>query len=459
MKTKNLLTIAMMAFVAVNFIGCDDDDDETLQEKAERLKGSCSYSIDGITISDTTSIIEINSTKTYINTRNISDDNYEVSYDLYLGTSVDNMGLIDPQKINTEYFNMYYAQIIEYVTSNNERYDMDTIGVFKLLCMPYGQLYYETLFGAGGDNEFSNSIKMNLYHYRNNYPADEYLCYLNANCSFELLLTPGGINGYGNFYAIDSIEKKSYTISNYENSILLKGGRYPYADLPAYIVGPNGGVKSIFYKCEANNFKFIIGNDTIERQVIRDSTPYLLRGERYFLMCDTTNYVYGYGYGDGSYDGKDYGLNYLLRNKIHIGQKVIVKCKVSYIDEKLRNNYREVTDEDMLEIEQSYGIEKGNLSDYYINDLSSFNYTKMRTELENSGYVMGINTNLVADVYSLLESRKWDTDGNDAINMCLGDVELDGERYTAYRVIWQDMPGFVRVLTKGSDVSDYSIQK
>lgn len=447
MKTKprNLLTIAAMAFVVLNFTSCKEEG-ETLQEKAERLKGSCSYSINHVSITDNR-LIEINSTETHIDTRNITDKNYEVSYDLYLGTSVDNMELIDPQKINTEYFNMYYAQIIEYVTSNNERYDIDTIGVFKLLCMPYGQLYYETHCGAGGDGEFSNSIQVKLFSY------DQYdvsLSYLDADFSYDLVLTPGMfING--SFNASDTIESVTYAVSSPDHSILLKGGRYPYADLPAYSVSSNGAVKIIGYKCDAENFKLIVGNDTIERQVLRTSEiedrPYLHKGDKFFIMCDTANYAYDY----------DYGLYY----KKHIGNKRFVNCKLYNISDKIIDNYETVTNDIMLDIEETYGIEKSSLSDYYIIDNpSAFSgFTNKRKELENKGYVLGGNTDIVADVYSML-ANNWEEENNNAIRFELSNVEFDGKDYITYRVVWRGMPGVVRVLEKGSNgYSNFSVQK
>ncbi len=445
-KIKNLLTIAVMAFVAVNFTGCDDDD-ETLQEKAERLKGSCSYSINHVSITDNR-LIEINSTETHIDTRNITDKNYEVSYDLYLGTSVDSMELIDPQNvyINTNYFNMYYVKIIEYVSSNSERYDMDTIGVFKLLCMP-SDLYYETYSVGGGDNEFSNRLQIKLCRYDNN---GHFLSYLDANFSCELTLTP--LFFYSNYfhgkYSDDNLKPISCIVTEPDHSVLVKGGRYPLVDIPAYSIDENGYMAILEYSCEASNFNFFMGNDTIVKQVksAKDHT-HLANGIRAFIMADTANYVYDYGYA--------------LYKKIHVGNKILVNCNLYDISANLRDSYKTVTNDVMLDIEQSYGIEKGSLSNYYIiDDLSTFSgFTNKREELESEGYVLGMNTDIVADVYSML-ANNWEEENNNAIRINFGVVEFNGEEYTAYRVVWRGMPGVVRALAKGSNgYSNFSVQK
>ena len=172
MNERRLLALLMLALVSFGFIACEED--ESLKDRAAKLKGSHGYYFRteddrSISVGDTVDLYYGNfhiATEKYVDKNyNDIDVNNEVKYDFYFGKSPDRMEPVDAQDVNIDFLDVCYGKIVEYITSGDERCDVSEIGPFVIRYIPNNNIYCETEYGKGGNNEFSNWIKVKLYYY------------------------------------------------------------------------------------------------------------------------------------------------------------------------------------------------------------------------------------------------------------------------------------------------------
>lgn len=125
--------------------------------------------------------------KNYLSVFNsVSNHNYdgELHFDLYLGVSQDNMKLVNAKNFRVEALNLYRAKIIEYITDDASRYDLDSMS-FMIYCNPDVYAYgVKVEWGNGGDGEPANWLKLKPLYINN---ADDTI-FINMPFSTEIKL-------------------------------------------------------------------------------------------------------------------------------------------------------------------------------------------------------------------------------------------------------------------------------
>ncbi len=447
MNERRLLALLMLALVSFGFIACEED--ESLKDRAAKLKGSHGYYFRtedrSVSVRDT---VDLYSGNFYIATAKFVDNNFndidvnnEVKYDFYFGKSPDRMEPVDAQDVNIDFLDVCYGKIVEYITSGDERCDVSEIGPFVIRYIP-NNIYCETEYGKGGNNEFSNWIKVKLYYYDGT-KKDENKKYID-NFSGKLTLSavyPDTIS-YTKTFDVNGTEK-----------IVVKGGEYQDAEImPAYSISDfRDWIGVVAYSCSfENDFRIALSNNDFLEKAAKLEKADKKTSDKNFYLCDTLNYAF-------LKNVRESELYYIPKHRFT--NKMVVYCDPI---NRVIENFSGVTNKDMVEAEAYYGIEAGKIEDYLILDWGhKFEYEK--SWIEENGYVLGKGTNLFMDFISSI--AKWNTYRNgsvdgDALVLYLNEfVTINGVKYQYARLYWPDGDGVVRCLCENEQVVRAHVQR
>ena len=267
------------------------------------------------------------------------------------------MKLNKTNNIRLEYFNGYRVKLVEYLMDGTKRYDVDSV-FFIIYCLPK-YIFYDLEWGIGGVGKPANSLKIKPFYisssdtvfFKNHFSAK-------INLSFKK-------DYYGKTYSYN----KDFIIPFGSDSIYIE----PKEDLPSYIstyqighyvenISSNSGSKTDIgiytlvaprYAVLINEFKLFIMNDTITYHARSD------------LFINNTSGV-GVLYDGTEYTCCNYSLMpielYDISKNIFIGgNKYLNYRNVTEID-----GYHFITDSDWLDIEESFGIKRQELTTYFL---------------------------------------------------------------------------------------------
>jgi len=219
MKAKKLLITAVMAFVAVNFIGCKEEEKEyTWEDCIEKVNekladGSVFYS----DVLNKTDVVSVNA---YYEKRKEIETGSEVS----IGTSENNMTRLTEQGYALEPFTLYYIKYKPYfvygkdTTFNEEK-------TVKIYATPRANLELKDVdYGIG---EPALNIHWGLLTENGNNIVEKD-CYEGKVSSVKVYMTTDDVVAYNR----EPIEFSTNTDSCY----ITQGGTYEKPDFPAYII-------------------------------------------------------------------------------------------------------------------------------------------------------------------------------------------------------------------------------
>lgn len=221
MKTKNLLTIAVMAFVALNFTSCKDDEFDLSFEK-------CVSQVDAIKIKDGDTICKRSiNLKMPVYTNNKSVEGRSL---IKVGTSKENMSVVGATSIELEPFAVYYVEATPYIVHGNDTTFGDTQEI-KFYSIPKHDL---ALTADYGDGEIAANIHWKLQYYYEDedivhldYIERKYYEYNNAVSSVSVNM----ITDYDTLYNKNTMKFPA----NVDSCYIAQGGTRERPDYPAYI--------------------------------------------------------------------------------------------------------------------------------------------------------------------------------------------------------------------------------
>lgn len=471
MNTKHLLFAATAAFVALNFTSCKEDKEMSIEEKIQQLtKVGRTYYLEEnygngvvdnkISENDT---INVRLVKNYLSVFNsVSNHNYdgELHFDLYLGVSQDNMKLVSAKNFRVETFNLYRAKIIEYITDGAIRYDLDSMS-FMIYCNPDVYAYgVKVEWGNGGDGEPANWLKLKPL-YTNN--ADDKI-FINMPFSTEIKLysqkdgktyekTIEYPFNTDSIYIVADNELPSYS-NLLDISHLIKCYSSNYfggneVDSTFRIKTDVKQLAAIDYKISIPYFKFLSNNDTI---VISSDFYKNVSGMSY--LFDKTNYTYC--------SFSEFNRNIVIGNNIYLNY------------DKL-SGYHQMTDDDWLDIESSFGIERQELNTYFIFKYGTEDIIRMMVSHHQNyehehilkvdsvcNFIQGKETPIANEITSKFRSAyaysTGDTENVSYLYISNTTTTVDGIDYVACRLFLPYSSGVLRCLIPRSG-QDFGIYK
>lgn len=240
-KTRNLLTIAAMAFVALNFTSCKEEDDEF-----DLSFENCVSEVEDMSIKDGDIIcdksINLYKLKIFVHTNNKDVEGGSL---IKVGTSKENMSVVETYEIELEPFAVYYVETTPYIVHENDTTFGDTKEI-KFYSIPKHDL---ALTADYGDGDIAANIHWKLQYYYEDEDKDvyeptsdnpfeedffsyEHKCHKYYECNNAVSsVSVNMITDYDTVYNKNAIAFPG----NVDSCYIAQGGTRERPDYPAYI--------------------------------------------------------------------------------------------------------------------------------------------------------------------------------------------------------------------------------
>lgn len=357
MNTKHLLLATITAtFVALNFTSCKEEG-MSIEEKIQHCKNISHYELSGHNIKNNVEIRtdekELFVERTSISWLDVAD---ELHFELYIGDSDDNMELNKTNNIRLEYFNGYRVKLVEYLMDGTKRYDVDSV-FFIIYCLPE-RIFYDLEWGNGGVGQSANSLKIKPFYINNNDTV-----FLKKHFSAKINLSFNE-SCYGETYSYN----KDFIIPFSSDSLYIE----PKEDLPSYVKKRQIG----------HNIENLSSNSESEKYIgvyilVAPQYDVFIKEFKLFIMNDTITYHAGSDLfkqktsGIGLlYDGTEWTCCSCFFSSLYNISKNIFIGSNKYLNNHRENDviggYHFITDSDWLDIEESFGIKRRELTTYFL---------------------------------------------------------------------------------------------
>ena len=399
MKRLNYYLVSFLSIVALVFNSCKDKEEGlTVEEEAQNWANERAETIKGDFEKNGLHIIDYPYTK-------LRDSLYYVycggqqlrfaqmhrigyDYDLYAGKTIDDINKVDNKQLNIDGISEYYLKYVlwqDYYDLEEgtliKRFYFDTIGPIKIYALPTG-IYPKIIIGDGGKGEMANYIKIDFCYsdgtcISNNLSADISLAHVDSalNCEKKIKLDFGQDSIYiksdADFPAYKGHTRQTHSsMAEYFNPNFLEK-----LELKTSILN------HISYIIDVSNVKVLINSDTIQVDL---STNW---EHPQFVLYDKEQYYYNI-----FSDWPALYQQFVIGNMLFVNSSVDEKSKFKYFsDSYYSDSFHLPTDEDWLELEQTFGIAPQELNSYFVFEKeymlrATFNHDLTRVPYTNGCY-------------------------------------------------------------------------